>query len=295
MSAEAAAIEGATQVAGPRWADLRPRVLSALVLGPIMLAAVWFGAWPFELLVAAAVLVLAWEWVQLCGRATRRWPGTVLPCVLLAAMLAAALGRPLLALAALGAGSALALAVGAPPADPRPGQAPAGRLWLAAGVPYIGIGAIALIGLRGDGEAGLGNVLFVVGIVWASDIGAYAAGRLLGGPKLAPRLSPSKTWAGAAGGLGAAALAGCLVARAIAPGPVAGVVPAALALGLASQAGDLLESWIKRQRKVKDSSALIPGHGGLFDRVDGLLAAAALAGLLAGLLGAGVPLWRVAG
>jgi phosphatidate cytidylyltransferase len=207
--------------------------------------------------------------------------------VLLLASLAAALELPLLALAALAAGFVLAVI-----AAPSPGQVGSGRRWLAAGVPYIGIGCIALIGLRGDGVAGLGNVLFLVAIVWASDIGAYMAGRLLGGPKLAPRVSPSKTWAGAAGGLLAASLAGALVAEAFAPAPLAGVVLVACALGVASQAGDLLESWIKRRCQVKDSSHLIPGHGGLLDRVDGLLAAAPVAALLALALGAGVPVWQ---
>jgi len=289
MSADAAAMPAPAPapVAGPRWADLQKRVLSALVLGPLMLAAVWFGAWPFKIMIAAAAAVLAWEWVHLRGLMTRRWPGMVVPCVVLLASLAAALDQPLLALAALAAGFVLAI-VAAPP----PGQVGSGRRWLGAGVPYIGIGCIALIGLRGDGEAGLGNVLFLVAIVWASDIGAYIAGRLLGGPKLAPRVSPSKTWAGAAGGLGAAALAGALVAEAFAPAPLAGVVLVACALGVASQAGDLLESWIKRRCQVKDSSHLIPGHGGLLDRVDGLLAAAPVAALLALALGAGVPVWQ---
>lgn len=286
--------------AGARWSDLRKRVLSALVLGPLALAAVWVGAWPFKLMVAAAAAVLAWEWVHLCGLMTRRWPGMVVPGVLLLACLAAALEQPLAALAALAAGFALALAA-APPAAPPAGRPGAGRRWLAAGVPYVGIGCIALIGLRGDGTAplaqvGLGNVLFLLAVVWASDIGAYAAGRLLGGPKLAPAISPSKTWSGAAGGLVAALLAGFGVAAwqgALPPGPPA--LLAAVLLGIASQAGDLLESWIKRRCQVKDSSGLIPGHGGLLDRVDGLLAAAPVAAALALSVGPGVPIWHLGG
>lgn len=139
-------------------------------------------------------------------------------------------------------------------------------------------------------------MLFLLAVVWASDIGAYAAGRLLGGPKLAPAVSPSKTWSGAAGGLVAALLAGFGVAAwqgALPPGPPA--LLAAVLLGIASQAGDLLESWIKRRCQVKDSSGLIPGHGGLLDRVDGLLAAAPVAAALALSVGPGVPIWHLGG
>lgn len=271
-----------------RFADLRKRFLSALILGPLAIAAVWAGAWPFKVMIAASAAVLAWEWVHLRGLMTRRWPGMVVPGVLLLACLAAALEAPAVALASLAAGFALALA-----AAPRPGQTGAGRRWLAAGVPYVGIGCIALIGLRGDGAAGLANVLFLVAIVWASDIGAYAAGRIGGGPKLAPRISPSKTWAGALGGLAAAVLAAYAVARSLGPADPLAVAAVAALLGTASQAGDLLESWIKRRCNVKDSSHLIPGHGGLLDRVDGLLAAAPVAGLLALALGPGVHLWHI--
>jgi phosphatidate cytidylyltransferase len=195
-----------------------------------------------------------------------------------------------LALVALAAGFALALA-----AAPRPGQPGAGRRWLAAGVPYVGIGCIALIGLRGDGQAGLANVLFLVAIVWASDIGAYLAGRLIGGAKLAPSISPSKTWAGAIGALVAAVAVGLGMAGAFGPYATGPVVLIAALLGIAAQAGDLLESWIKRRCHVKDSSHLIPGHGGLLDRVDGLLAAAPVAALMALALGPGVKLWQVGG
>lgn len=287
MSVGAAALPDHVSLTARRWADLRKRVLSAVVLGPVMLAAVWFGAWPFKLMIAAAAAVLAWEWVHLRGLATRRWPGMVVPMVLLLACLGAALDRPLLAIVALAAGFVLALAA-APPA----GQVGGGRRWLAAGVPYIGIGCIALIGLRGDGQAGLANVLFLVAIVWASDIGAYAAGRLVGGAKLAPGISPAKTWSGAAGGLVAALVVGCLVAQALVPAAPVPVLLVAAMLGIAAQAGDLLESWIKRRCHVKDSSHLIPGHGGLLDRVDGLLAAAPVGGLVALALGPGTPLWR---
>lgn len=141
---------------------------------------------------------------------------------------------------------------------------------LAAGVVYIGLPLLCLLWLRGA-SGGRESVLFLVLVIWATDIGAYLVGRLVGGKKLAPAVSPGKTWSGAAGGMVAALVVGLLVP----PGrPVL-----ALLLALACQAGDLLESGIKRHVGVKDSGRLIPGHGGLFDRLDGLLAAAPVAAI----------------
>jgi phosphatidate cytidylyltransferase len=144
----------------------------------------------------------------------------------------------------------------------------------------------------------LGNVLFLFVVVWASDIGAYAAGRAIGGAKLAPAISPNKTWAGALGGLISAVAAGLAAAYVMDGRVTAGLegevwtALVAAVLGLFTQAGDLFESWMKRRFHVKDTSSLIPGHGGLLDRVDGVLAAAPAAAVLALLLGPGVPLWR---
>jgi phosphatidate cytidylyltransferase len=133
-------------------------------------------------------------------------------------------------------------------------------------------------------------VLFLVLVVWASDIGAYACGRAFGGPKLWPAVSPNKTWAGALGGLVAAMAAGTAVA--VLAGSAWVFAPAAaVLLGIASQAGDLLESAIKRHFRVKDSSQLLPGHGGAFDRLDGVLGAAPVAALLALAAGPGRELW----
>jgi phosphatidate cytidylyltransferase len=155
-------------------------------------------------------------------------------------------------------------------------------LWLGAGVVYVGLAGVGLIWLRGVGEAGRASVLFVVLVVWASDIGAYMVGRLVGGPKLAPAISPNKTWSGALGGLAAAIAAGAAVAAWADPSSGLGrVALVAGLLGIAAAAGDLFESGIKRHFHVKDSSGLIPGHGGLLDRVDGLLAAVPVACVIA--------------
>jgi phosphatidate cytidylyltransferase len=157
----------------------------------------------------------------------------------------------------------------------------------AVGVAAIALSALALFWLRTAPLTGRLEVLFVLLVVWASDIGAYLAGRCLGGPKLAPRVSPGKTWSGAAGGLLAAALAGLAMGAGGWGGVLAGML-----LGLAAQAGDLLESAAKRAAGVKDSGRLIPGHGGLLDRLDGMLAAAPVAAGLAMLTGHGIVFWR---
>ncbi len=160
---------------------------------------------------------------------------------------------------------------------------------LAAGAPYVGAASASLLWLRADPAAGRHAVLFLLLVVWASDIGAYLAGRAIGGPRLAPMISPGKTWSGALGGLLAACLAALAVNRLHAAGSA---VLAGAALGIAAQFGDLLESAVKRGFRVKDSGATIPGHGGLFDRLDGLLTAAPAAALLAMQAGHGVVFWR---
>ncbi len=161
---------------------------------------------------------------------------------------------------------------------------------LAAGLPYIGFGTVALVWLRAMPASGLANVLLLLLVVWASDVGAYVAGRTIGGPKLAPAISPGKTRSGAIGGLIAASLVGGGAAfwLGLGAGSIGWLLPLAASLSAVSQAGDLLESAIKRHFGVKDSGWLIPGHGGVFDRLDGLLAAAPAAAALAFALGRGV-------
>ncbi len=231
-------------------------------------------------LLALAAAGLSVEWVWLCGRTPWRAPGIAVPLVVLLGGVAAALDQQGVGFGILLAGFGLLWRL-------------SGQLPLAAGILYVGIGAIALVWLRqAGGDAGRANVLFLVLVVWASDIGAYAAGRLFGGPKLAPALSPGKTWSGSAGGLLAAMLVGAVAAGLLAPASWGRAAAIAALLGVASQAGDLLESGIKRHFGVKDSGRLIPGHGGLLDRLDGLLAAAPAAAALAMVVGRGGVLWE---
>lgn len=150
-------------------------------------------------------------------------------------------------------------------------------VWGLAGLFYIAIPCAAILWLRnlqidGHTHAGLSLVLYVLFAVWATDIGAYFAGRTIGGAKLAPTISPGKTWAGLGGGMAAAGVVGGL-SFLFSPYPTKlwWAILLAILLAAVAQAGDLFESWLKRRAGVKDSSALIPGHGGLLDRVDGLM------------------------
>ena len=156
-------------------------------------------------------------------------------------------------------------------------------IWMIGGLLYVGLACAALIALRADA---LGGALLVLGLVIAVDIGAYFAGRAIGGRKIAPSISPSKTWAGLGGGLLAAAVAWFIfwVLGASDDIPLSGAIGMAAMIGLVvavvAQAGDFFESWMKRRAGVKDSGNLIPGHGGLFDRVDGLIAVLFLGGVI---------------
>ncbi|MGH6988509.1 MAG: phosphatidate cytidylyltransferase [Stellaceae bacterium] len=262
--------------AGPGRSALRLRVVSAAILVPPVLAAVWFGPPYLSALAAAAGLGMAWEWGRLTGGGgfgARQ--GLVIVTVVAAIVLAA--DRRFL----WGCGIAVLGMVAAALAAPR------ARSWTALGTLWIALGAIAFLWLAGPPMGGRATLFWLLGVVWASDIFAYLVGRMVGGRRLAPRWSPNKTWAGAGGGVVGAAAIGAIAAAAGAARPGL-AVPASIALGLASQAGDLAESVAKRHFSVKDTSRLIPGHGGVLDRLDGLLAAAVLAALLTLIFGTGI-------
>jgi phosphatidate cytidylyltransferase len=156
--------------------------------------------------------------------------------------------------------------------------APAGRvLWVAAAIPYAGATGAAPIILRGDGEYGFAALILLFAVVWSTDSAAYFAGRAIGGPRLVPRFSPNKTWAGAVAGVAGAAIAAVAVAKAFGLGNPTAIMVLAIVLSVVSQSGDIFESALKRKFGAKDSSRLIPGHGGLMDRIDGFVAAAVVA------------------
>jgi len=265
-----------------RWADLRLRILSAAVLAPLALACIWIGGIAFAGLLAVVTVGLAYEWLGLC----RRWSliALVLFASIPAAVGIAAYGSVAVALTLLTFATAAGTTISRGLSPSRP---------LAFGIPYVGLAAVSLVWLRQQPGSGGANVIVLLLIVWASDIGAYVAGRAIGGPRLAPAISPGKTWSGAAGGLVAAAVVG-LAASAILGNSGLHGRPAGLAVlvGVVSQAGDLFESQLKRHFGVKDSGTMIPGHGGLLDRLDAVLTAAPATALLALVLGRGVVLWQ---
>jgi len=252
--------------------ELRLRVVSALVLAPVVLALVWAGGPAFALLcaVTAGMVLMEWTAVVRSGRVDAAYIVSVAALTLALGFVLA--GRFGAAGACVLAGAALAaIAARSEPARP---------LWAALGPLCAGIVLLGGPLLRFDAEFGLAAMLWVLILVWASDTGAFVAGRSLGGPKLWAAISPNKTWAGVIGGLLLSALAGGLCAHLAAGTPLATAFALSASFGLVAQAGDLLESAFKRRFSVKDAGRLIPGHGGILDRVDSLAAVLAVAAAL---------------
>ncbi len=267
------------QQAKSAFIDLLPRIGSALVLAAVALALTYWGLGPFALLVGLVAVILSWEWGGMVrGKGLDGLFGVHAVIVILAVILGA---KHLISLSAVVLLTG-ALIVGAL----RFGQK--ARL-SAYGVFYAGLPAAALLWFRGDEPHGFFAIIFLFAVVWTTDIGAYAAGRAIGGPKLWSAVSPKKTWAGLLGGVGCAVLAGMLCATFLPGGSVVKLGITALLLALISQGGDLAESALKRRFDVKDSSSLIPGHGGFMDRVDGLVAAVVAAAIFALAVNAAAP------
>ena len=253
--------------------ELRLRILSGIVLAAVVLAATWYGDIAFRLLAAVIALLIYYEWSTITRLPETDFRGNAFGWASTALVAALVVFRvdefalPLL-LAAVVVGIVYALAL-------------KGSGWLAGGITYSGLTAISLAAIRGDTAHGFAAMLFIFAVVWSTDILAYFVGRAIGGPKLAPPISPGKTWSGAIGGAIAAVIAGTLVHMAFFSLNGLWVPTIALVLSVFSQAGDLFESFIKRRFGVKDSSRLIPGHGGVMDRVDGLVFACFAAFLIA--------------
>ncbi len=251
---------------GP-WRDLGVRAGAAVVLIPAVLGCVWLGGTAFELLLLVFGGLMIWEWCRLVFSDQERLAQAVVFAVGCAATFALARsGMPMFALGALLVAWALSTGVAAL----RGGLS----FWRICGVPYLILPILALYYLRSEPLLGMVAIVWLLAVVWSTDTAAYFAGRLIGGPKLSPPYSPKKTWSGLVGGMVGAGVAAMLVAYwANLPSlflvGVLGAITAAI-----SQVGDIFESACKRHFNVKDSGALIPGHGGILDRVDGLLFAA---------------------
>ena len=251
-----------------RWGDLLPRVLSGIVMVALALLTAMVGGHLFALFWLIAAVAVCWEWQHLIGHegATRRFALGAAALAVAGALCVA--DRAGFALLVLGVGMLGAGALAPPHA----------RLMAALGMVYAGALLVSVIVLRFSFPGGLEAILWLFAVVWGTDVMAYFGGRFLGGPKLWPRLSPAKTWSGFIVGVGCGALAGLAVAPS--PGPYVAYVLVGIAAGAIAQGGDLFESSLKRRYGVKDASHLIPGHGGVMDRLDGFITAAAFAALL---------------
>lgn len=253
--------------AKPAPSNLVMRVLAALVLAPLTIALAYAGGWLWALLVTLVSIGLVAEWLMVVGAGSTALTGA--GTFVIAAMgLCVAAGALKTAVVVGCVGGAIITMIAR------------GRfIWAATGFAYAAAALLASILLRKDLVNGFSALMFVLLVVWATDIGGYFAGRSIGGPKLWPRVSPKKTWAGAFGGF-AASLA---VASSFAAFGIGRAVPLLLVsaiLSVVSQLGDLFESAVKRHFGVKDSSHLIPGHGGLLDRLDGFVAAILVAWMI---------------
>lgn len=267
----------------PKPNSLRRRILSAAVLLPLAVAAVWLGSWWFAAFLAVVCGAMCWEWATLCS------PGRAAVWIV---MVAAGAAAPLLhtpfgfpgSLWCTGGAVAVLVAL-----------ALAGRMvnpvLCIVGMPYLALGISSAAWLRADAASGLASVFWVVASVIATDVGAYFVGRNVGGPRLAPRISPNKTWSGLAGGMLAAGVVGAVTGLLLG-GAVMMLFAGGLALAAIAQAGDLIESGLKRRFGAKDASNLIPGHGGFLDRFDGYLTAMPAAALMSALSGGSPVTWQ---
>jgi phosphatidate cytidylyltransferase len=247
--------------------ELGKRIVSAAVLAPPVLAAIYFGPPYSDLLVVLAAGLMAWEWARISGAGKFDAALCVAVGAVILSLFSGILGYYRIAVWVLLVGS-MGVAVLWPRSR---GQKPA---WPAFGVLYVGLACLAFQWLR---VQSLELVLFLLFIVWATDIAAFFVGRRVGGPKLAPGISPKKTWSGLGGGIAGAATTGGVAAFVFGWNPV-GFAIAGGFLAVVAQGGDLLESQLKRRYGVKDASRIIPGHGGVLDRADGVMAASLVMG-----------------
>jgi phosphatidate cytidylyltransferase len=271
--------------AGPQARNFLMRVAAALVLAPLTIAAAYAGGWFWAALATLAAIGLYVEWLTVVGARTPAVVAGGIAALCAAGWIEVARSGAtyVLLLVALGIAAAAWLSTHR-------------RGWVALGYCYAVAALIASVAVRLDQAWGFAALMFVLLVVWVSDIGGYFAGRGIGGPKLWPRVSPRKTWAGAIGGF----LASLAVAAGFASlglGRIGPVLILGAVLSIASQLGDLFESAVKRRFGVKDSSHIIPGHGGLMDRLDGFVAAIVLAAILGFLrggadgVGRGIMVW----
>lgn len=263
---------GAEPRAHPKKSEMTTRLASAVVMGALALGSVLVSVWTFVALAIAAGVTVAWEWGRLVRRAGFDAIAGVQSAAVAAVAAAIALSRPGLALlaTALALGGTVLL-----------GLSSATLGWSLLGIVYSVLPASAMVWLRADPTLGAMALLYLLVVAWTTDTASYAGGRLIGGPKLAPKISPQKTWAGLTVGTLTPALVGFAFAYFLEETTAWRLALISVVIAAACQIGDLGESAVKRRFGAKDMSNLIPGHGGLLDRIDGLLIAAIAAALIA--------------
>lgn len=259
MSDETAAAANVPMTSGR---ELVARVISAIALAAIALLGALFGGWAAAVVVAVVMAVAHLEWAHITERSS--WPTAIFTAGLLLAIVLFTAGLHPVGLSVAVLTIVTSIAAG-------------GSVWRPLGALYVSLLAFGVLALRLSPDDGLASLLFALVVVWATDTGAFFAGRAIGGARLWPRVSPNKTWAGAIGGVIAGVAAG-LIALTLLRVPLSpALVLVAALLSLVAEAGDLFESFVKRQFGAKDSGWLVPGHGGLLDRVDGLSVAVGVA------------------
>jgi phosphatidate cytidylyltransferase len=281
-----------SETASPgKWRDLGARAGVAMLLLPAVVYLIWYGGVGYLALLVVAAGLMALEWCRLIYPENCKSLQTALHALTVLAVILGLMADHIALAIFIGlAGWALSVGLAWKPAA-------ASFPWVWFGVPYLTLPIAALYLLRADPEYGLAAVIWLFVLIWATDTGAYFAGRIIGGPKLAPQFSPKKTWAGLAGGALLAGVASGFVSQFFnLPSGVTLGLLAALA-AVISQGGDIFESAAKRRFGVKDSGSILPGHGGILDRVDGLIVAAVFCAALGlaragfGHAGAGLLVW----
>jgi phosphatidate cytidylyltransferase len=263
------AVPVAETTSTPSARNLWLRVVSAAVLAPLAIVAAYFGDWPFTIFWALAAVAVWWEWVGLVQPAGRYVVLATGAAVLALEALLFEIGTLSVVVMMIALGMLATIVT-------------AGRhaLLVAGGMIYASALVIAPAVLRADMKLGFAAIVFLFAVVWGTDIAGYFAGRAFGGPRLAPSISPKKTWSGAIGGSIVAIVAALAIAHVFSIRNPAATGLIALVLSIASQAGDLFESKLKREFHAKDASGLIPGHGGVMDRLDGFIFASVVAALI---------------
>ena len=282
MSIKAAIGDTAPEVPDGVPSELLQRVVAAAVLIPIALGSVYVGGWMFSLLAAFAVFLMASEWEQVTGGARAGRHTYLNVGTGLAALTAVSLGLLDIAL--------FIVVIGAIASFVLPRRDGIHSHWPSIGVIAIAVPAVCLVWLR-EADSGMTVIVWLLLVLWATDSGAYFVGKSIGGARLAPLISPGKTWSGFFGGTASGALVGLALSIFVQDVSTIKAVSASIFVSLAGQGGDLAISAVKRRFGVKDMGTIIPGHGGVLDRLDSLLLGAIAVGALALVFEGTVPLW----